>query len=249
MAEKDKSTAKGQEAEAMTTEGRHERTMRDTPEHERPRERLMKVGAQNVSEVELLAVIISRGTKGMPVRKIAEELVRRFGSAVEVGRATIAELKQVPGIGPAKACQIVAAFELARRGDDSFAVRERADLSDAAAVARLVRPDIGKRDRECFVTLYLDSRSRLMGKDEVSVGSLDTTLAHPREVFEKAVRAKAASVVVCHNHPSGDPTPSDDDVRLTRRLAEAGKILGIRLLDHVVVTRDSHYSFRAHALL
>ncbi len=223
--------------------------MKETPEHERPRERLMKVGPQNVSEVELLAVIISRGTSGIPVRRIAEDLLRRFGSVAEVGRASIAELTQVPGIGPAKACQIVAAFELARRSEESFIARERADLSDPAAVARFVRPDIGARDKECFVTLYLDSRNRLLGRDEVSVGSLDTTLAHPREVFEKAVRARAASVVVCHNHPSGDPRPSDDDLRLTRRLVEAGKILGIRLLDHVIVCRDSHYSFRAHAVL
>ncbi len=234
---------------ARRAEATRQPTMRETPPHERPRERLMKVGRENVSEIELLAVIISRGTAGMPVRRIAEELLRRFGSVAEVGRATIAELTQVPGIGTAKACQIAAAFELARRSDETFVARERADLSDPAAVARIVRPDIGARDKECFVTLYLDSRNRLLGRDDVSVGSLDTTLAHPREVFEKAVRARAASVVVCHNHPSGDPRPSDDDLRLTRRLVEAGKILGIRLLDHVIVCRDSHYSFRAHAVL
>jgi DNA repair protein RadC len=245
-----KSETKGKEPETgRSAKTAPASTMRDTPPHERPRERLMKVGPQNVSEVELLAVIVSRGTGGMPVRRIAEELLRRFGSVAEVGRASIAELTRVPGIGPAKACQIVAAFELARRSDETLLARERADLTEPDAVARLVRPAIGFREKECFVALYLDSRSRLLGRDEVSVGCLDTTLAHPREVFEKAVRARAASVVVCHNHPSDDPRPSDDDLRLTRRLAEAGRILGIKLLDHVIVCRSSHYSFREHAAL
>jgi DNA repair protein RadC len=224
-------------------------TMLGTPRHERPRERLMKAGPSSLSEAELLAIIISRGTKGMPVRSIAEQLLKQFGSVADVGKATLVELCRVPGIGPAKACQILAAFELARRADDSFAVKDRPEMADAAVVARFMRNRVKGQDKECFFTLYLDSRNRLMGEDPVSVGCLDSTLAHPREVFEKAVRARAAAVIVVHNHPSGDPHPSDDDVRLTRRLTEAGKILGIRLADHVILAGDSHYSFRAHALV
>jgi DNA repair protein RadC len=234
--------------EIRTTDG-HQPTMRDTPEHERPRERLIKFGPGNLSEVELLAIIISRGTRGMPVRQIAERLINQFHSVAEVGRATVEELMLMPGIGKAKACQIVAAFELARRSDDTPCVKERADVSDPKEVARLARSNVKEWRKECFFTLFLDSRNRLIGQTEVSVGCLDTTLAHPREVFEKAIRAGAASIIVVHNHPSGDPTPSDDDVRLTRRLVEAGKILGIRLLDHVIVCKDSHYSFRSHALV
>ena len=243
----------GSDARNPKDEGRmsNERkpTMRETPEHERPRERLIKVGAANLSEVELLAIIVSRGTKGMPVRDIAQQLVNKFHSVAEVGRVSVEELMLVPGIGKAKACQIVAAFELARRGDDTPCVKERADLSDPKDVARRARSSVKDWRKECFLTLYLDSRNRLIGEAEVSIGSLDTTLAHPREVFERAIRAGAANVIVVHNHPSGDPTPSDDDIRLTRRLVEAGKILGIRLLDHVVVCRESHYSFRGHALV
>ena len=223
--------------------------MLETPAHERPRERLIKVGPGNLSEVELLAIIISRGTKGIPVRQIAERLVNQFHSVAEVGRASVEELMLMPGIGKAKACQIVAAFELARRSDDTPCMKERADVSDPKEAARLARSSVKEWRKECFFTLYLDSRSRLIGQTEVSVGCLDTTLAHPREVFEKAIRAGAAAIVVVHNHPSGDPSPSDDDVRLTRRLSEAAKILGIRLLDHVIVTRDSFYSFRSHALV
>lgn len=234
--------------EVRKTDG-HQPTMLETPPHERPRERLIKVGPGNLSEVELLAIIISRGTKGMPVRQIAERLVNQFHSVAEVGRASVEELMLMPGIGKAKACQIVAAFELARRSDDTPCMKERADVSDPKEAARLARSSVKEWRKECFFTLYLDSRSRLIGQTEVSVGCLDTTLAHPREVFEKAIRAGAAAIVVVHNHPSGDPSPSDDDVRLTRRLSEAAKILGIRLLDHVIVTRDSFYSFRSHALV
>lgn len=224
-------------------------TMRDEPKHERPRERLMSVGAAALTEVELLAILISRGTAGLPVRDIAQQLITTFGSLLEVKKATVAELCLAPGIGPAKACQIVAAFEIARRGEDAPMVKDRPEMSDASTVAKIARHHLTEPAKESFFVAYLDSRNRMLGKDKVSVGSLDTTLAHPRDVFEKAIRARAAAVIVAHNHPSGDPHPSDDDIRLTRRLVEAGKILGIRVLDHVIVAGPDHYSFRQHALL
>jgi DNA repair protein RadC len=219
------------------------------PKHDRPRERLVRLGPSALSEVELLAVLIGSGTHKVPVLGLSRKLLEQFGSVAGVARATIEELESVPGIKRAKATKIVAAFELARRGDDTPCAKERADMSDPKDVAGLARSYVKDWRKECFFTVHLDSRNRFVGKAEVSVGSLDTTLAHPREVFERAIRAGAASVIVVHNHPSGDPTPSDDDIRLTRRLTEAGKILGIRLLDHVVVSRDSHYSFRSHALV
>jgi len=223
--------------------------MRDTPAAERPRERLIRHGADRLSAEELLAVLISRGTSGAPVREIAQRLVSEFGSIAAVGDATLEQLKRVPGIGPAKACQIAAAFELARRCQAELAGDARADLSGAEAIARHVRPLVVERQKECFFAVLLDTRNRHIRTDRVSVGSLDATLAHPREVFDAAVRDRAASLVVVHNHPSGDPTPSDDDVRLTRRLAEAGRVLGIRLQDHVIITPDRLYSFRNHALI
>ena len=224
-------------------------TMKDEPKHERPRERLIDVGAAGLTDVELLAILISRGTSGVPVRDIAQRLVSTFGSLADVKKATVAELCKVRGIGPAKACQIVAAFEIARRGDDALMAKERPEMSDVSAVARIARRHLTEPAKESFFVAYLDSRNRMLGKDRVSVGSLDTTLAHPRDVFEKAIRANAAAVIVAHNHPSGDPHPSDDDIRLTRRLVEAGKILGIKVLDHVIVGGSEHYSFRQHALL
>lgn len=224
-------------------------TMRDTPLQERPRERLIRYGAEMLSGEELLSVIISRGTSGVPVRDIAHELIVVFGSVTAIADATIEQLRRIRGIGPAKACQLKAAFEIARRYEESLANEERVDLSSAVAVARHIRPRLYDRRKECFFTILLDSRQRHIRTDAVSVGSLETTLAHPREVYDAAVRDRAASIVVAHNHPSGDPAPSDEDVRLTRRLVEAGKVLGIRLHDHVIVAGDGHYSFREHALL
>jgi DNA repair protein RadC len=223
--------------------------MRDMPVGERPRERLVRYGADKLSGEELLAVIISRGTAGIPVREIAHQLLVHFGSVVAVGEATVEELKQVPGIGIAKACQIKAAFELARRFQESLAPTEREQLTTPEMIVRLVKPKLIERKKECFFTVLLDARNRHIRTEQVSVGSLDTTLAHPREVFDAAVHDHAPAIVVVHNHPSGDPTPSEDDLRLTRRLVEAGKVLGIRLVDHIIIGQEKYYSFRSHALL
>jgi len=223
--------------------------MWDMPVGERPRERLVRYGADKLSGEELLAVIISRGTAGMPVKEIAHQLLAYFGSITAVGEATVEELKRVPGIGIAKACQIKAAFELARRFQESLAPTEREELTTPEMIVRLVKPRLVERKKECFFSVLLDARNRHIRTEQVSVGSLDTTLAHPREVFDAAVHDHAPAIVVVHNHPSGDPTPSDDDIRLTRRLVEAGKVLGIKLVDHIIIAQEKYYSFRSHALL
>ncbi|MEO0073975.1 MAG: DNA repair protein RadC [candidate division WOR-3 bacterium] len=224
-------------------------TVRDIPKRERPRERLMREGPQALNREEVLAVIIGRGTAGRSVMDIAHELVVRFKTMPALAAASIEELQRVRGIGPAKACQLKAALELVRRLDEPLDPECGADVSRPETVFRLLRSEMGNERRECFWVLYLDSRSRLIGRQKISVGTLDSTMAHPREVFDGAIRAAAAAVLVAHNHPSNDPTPSDDDIRLTRRLAEAGRLLGIRLLDHVVVTKDAYFSFRERALL
>ncbi len=224
-------------------------TMRDMPAAERPRERLVRYGADKLSGEELLAVLISRGTAGIPVKEIAHRLLAHFGSITAVGDATVEELKRVPGIGMAKACQIKAAFELARRFQESLAPSEREELTTPETIVRLIKPRIVERKKECFFTVLLDARNRHIRTEQVSVGSLDTTLAHPREVFDAAVHDHAPAIVVVHNHPSGDPTPSEDDIRLTKRLFEAGRVLGIRLVDHIIIAQDRYYSFRTHGLL
>ncbi len=224
-------------------------TVHDLPLRERPRERLLRSGPGALSVQEVLAVIVSSGGTGKSVLRIAEELVSRFKSPAGIAAASVEELQSVKGIGPAKACQIKAALELGVRFEDSYGSEKKPEMSSAEAVAGEMRPLIGRKKKEHFYVLYLDSRNRLLGKDGVSVGSLDSTMAHPREVFAPAIRASAASIIVVHNHPSDDPQPSDDDIRLTRRLAEAGKIIGIPLQDHVIIAGKKLYSFRSRCLL
>lgn len=224
-------------------------TVHDLPPGERPRERLMREGARALSREEILAIIISRGTRGRSVLDIARDLIRRYRTVAAIADAPVEELTRVPGIGKAKACQLRAALELSRRMDEGASEDTGTDLSAVEAVVRLMRPQVGGEMKETFHALIVDARSRLIARERVSVGSLNSTMAHPREVFERAIRAHGAGIIVVHNHPSGDAQPSDDDLRLTRRLAEAGKVVGIPLQDHVIVTRDSHYSFRSRALL
>ncbi|MBN2537562.1 DNA repair protein RadC [candidate division WOR-3 bacterium] len=224
-------------------------TVHDLPARERPRERLVREGAHALSSAEVLAIVISRGTRGLSVLDIARDLIHRYRTIAAIADAPVEELVQVPGIGPAKACQLKAALELARRREEPADDDAGTDLSSAEAVARLMRSRFSHPNKECFYVLVVDARNRLIGREDVSQGSLNSTMAHPREVFEKAIRAHGAGIIVVHNHPSGDPQPSDDDIRLTRRLAEAGKVVGIPLHDHVIVSRDSHYSFRRRALL
>lgn len=233
------------------------RTIKDLPEIERPRERLVLLGPQELKTAELLAILLRVGAKGMTATALAEQLLARFGNLAELAAASVEELTEVPGVKRAKACQIKAALELAQRmgaarsepnGPDVTELLG-ADASDHKTVVRVVNQLAREPGKECFYALALDARSRLKHVQRISVGSLDSTLAHPREVFERAVRAKAAAIIVTHNHPSGDPTPSDEDLRLTRRLVEAGRILGIPVFDHVIVAGERSYSFRAHARL
>lgn len=224
-------------------------TVHDLPPRERPRERLMREGVRALNREEVLAVIISRGTRGRSVLDIARELICRYKTLAAIADAPVEELTLVPGIGRAKACQLKAALDLARRLDEPSDEDVGSDLSGPESVARLLRSRVSDLKKECFYVLAVDARNRLIARDDVSAGSLNSTMAHPREVFERAIRAHAAGIIVVHNHPSGDERPSDDDLRLTRRLAEAGKVVGIPVLDHVIVTRTGHYSFRSRALL
>jgi len=224
-------------------------TMRDLPVTERPRERLLRYGADKLSGEELLAVLISRGAGGAPGRDIAHELLVRFGSVAAIADATVEELKRVPGIGTAKACQIKAAFELARRFQESLAPDTREALTSPEAVVKVIKPMLVERKKECFFTVLLDARNRYIRTELVSVGSLDATIAHPREVFNPALHDRAPSIIIVHNHPSGDPTPSGEDISLTRRLREAGNVLGIKLLDHIIIAGEKFYSFRGQGLL
>ena len=224
-------------------------TIHDLPLGERPRERLLKLGAEALSAQEILAVILGRGTKGEPVMMTSQKLVSRFGNLKGIANASVEELIQTTGIGPAKAAQIKAALELSRRLEADASEKPRAILKSPEDVAAEVRSQLKGKKKEHFLVLCLDTRNRLIDCKLVSMGSLDTSVVHPREVFKEAISSCAASVIFAHNHPSGDPEPSKEDVELTRRLVKAGEIVGIDVLDHIIVCDEGFISLKARNLL
>jgi DNA repair protein RadC len=209
---------------------------------ERPRERLRREGAQALSTSELLALILGSGSAAAPAARTAADLLERFGTLEGLERAGDAGLAGSPGMGPAKIAALRAAFEIGSR-----LARGPLRIGERLSSPEQVYEHFGVRLRRCrqerFLTLLVDTRHRLVAEVEVSRGSLNQSLVHPREVFAPAVRESAAAVLALHNHPSGDPLPSREDHEVTRRLAEAGEILGIRLLDHVVIGGDRFVSF------
>jgi len=223
-------------------------TVRDLPVNERPRERLLRLGSEALSAQEVLALILGRGVKGESVIDTSQKLIRRFGSLKGVANASVEELTQTKGIGTAKAAQIKAALELSRRLEADAGDRPKPVLKSPDDVAAEVRRQLKGKKKEHFVVLCLDTRNRLIGSRLVSIGSLDTSIVHPREVFKEAVSSCAASVIFAHNHPSGDPEPSKEDIELTKRLAKAGEIMGIDVLDHIIVCDESHLSLKARSL-
>ena len=223
-------------------------TVRDLPKPERPRERLQKLGPDALSSQELLALVIGRGIPKKSVMTIAQELMARFGNVKAISQATLEELSQIKGIGPAKAAQIKACFELAKR-ENLEADEESFDIKNPEAVFKLMSSSIKDKAKEHFKLILLNSRNKKIGLSTISIGTLTTSLVHPREVFKDAITHSAASVILCHNHPSGDPEPSEDDLKITRKLVESGKILGIEVIDHIIIGKTNFYSFREKGLI
>lgn len=222
--------------------------MRDLPEEERPRERLARHGADTLSNSELIAILLRVGAQRQSAIALAERLLSDFGGIEGVARASVERLSQVKGMGLAKAARLKAAFELGKRLA-SKPQEKRAVVRRPADAARLVMENLRYRDKEHFVVLHLDIRNRVLKTSTVSIGSLTANIAHPREVFREAVDAGAASVIVVHNHPSGDPTPSKEDRTLTQRLKDTGEILGITLLDHLIIGSGEFVSLKEKGLL
>jgi DNA repair protein RadC len=223
-------------------------TVRDLPPSERPRERLIKLGSEALSAQEILTLILGRGIKGESVMATSQKLLSRFGNLKGIANASVEELMQISGIGPAKAAQIKAALELSKRLEADVGEKPQPVLKSPEDVAAVVKSKLKGKKKEHFWVICLDTRNRLINCKPVSVGSLDTSIVHPREVFKEAVSSSAASVIFVHNHPSGDPEPSKEDVELTKRLAKAGEIIGIDVLDHIIVCDKSYLSLKAKGL-
>jgi len=211
--------------------------MRDTPAHERPRERLVALGPDKLKDAELLAILLRTGTRERPVTELAASLLRTFEHSLSrIARASPEELRQIPGIGADKAATLKAAFELARRMSRET-LGEAALLDTPERVADFLREEFRQLEVETFHLLMVNTRRRLIASERLSQGTLDTLLVHPRDVFRRAITANAAAVLLAHNHPSGDPTPSEADIRVTRDLIRAGQLLKIEVLDHIILGR------------
>ncbi|MFO7773206.1 MAG: DNA repair protein RadC [Dehalococcoidia bacterium] len=223
-------------------------TVHDLPLGERPRERLLKLGGEALSAQEILALILGRGVRGESVMVTSQKLLSRFGNLKGVANASVEDLTKITGIGLAKAAQVKAAVELSKRLEADAGEKPKPVLKAPEDVAAAVRSQLRGKKKEHFLVLCLDTRNRLINCRSVSMGSLDTSIVHPREVFKEAVSSSAASVIFVHNHPSGDPEPSKEDVELTKRLAKAGEIIGIDVLDHIIVCDRSHLSLKARNL-
>ncbi|UUZ84400.1 DNA repair protein RadC [Paenibacillus sp. P26] len=209
-------------------------TLRDVPSDERPRERMMQYGATALSNAELLAVLLRTGTYRESAVSLGQRLLRESRGLRSLADMSLQQLTEIKGIGEAKALQIQAGIELGRR-------MARSSLSDTVTirspqdVASLLTEELRYLQKEHFVCLFLNTKNHVIGQETLSMGSLNASIVHPREVFRAAIKRSDASIVCAHNHPSGDPTPSPEDIELTRRLAEAGGIIGIEVLDHIVI--------------
>ncbi len=220
--------------------------IKEMQQGDRPREKLMKKGAGALKKEELLAILLRTGIKGKNVLQIASDILLTYGDK-KLLDASFQELRNMRGVGPTKAVQILAAVELGRRLHREKEEKEVYVESPEDVLKEVAH--IRENKKENFVALYLDARSRLIHKETISIGTLNASLVHPREVFEPALRSHAASVVVVHNHPSGDIEPSLEDREVTERLVEAGNILGIELADHLIVSKSTHMSFKQKQLI
>jgi DNA repair protein RadC len=218
------------------------KTIKDLPEHSRPREKLRERGAAALSDEELVAAILGMGTAGVDVRTIARQvtaLIREHRAGL-----TLDHLLKVPGVGLAKAGQILSAFELARR----YLIKEAAKIVTAADALPLLA-DIATKQQEYFVCFSLNGANEVIERRIVTIGLLDRSPVHPREVYADVIADRAAAVIFAHNHPSGDVQPSDADLRTHEQLTEAGKLLGLRVLDHVIVAKKAYFSFQEAGLI
>lgn len=210
--------------------------IKDMPSNERPRERLIENGADALKNSELIAILLRTGLKGLSAIQVAEQLLRKFETLDNLSRAGIADLCQVKGIGRDKAIALKSAFTLARRMASEIR-QESPTLDNPERIADLLREENRAYEVEHFQVVLLNTRRRLIRVERISQGTLDTILVHPREVFKTAISANASAIILAHNHPSGDPTPSEADVKVTRDLIRAGQLLKIEVLDHVIIGR------------
>lgn len=214
--------------------------IKDTPKLDRPREKLVKYGVKKLTDAELLAILLRTGTRNCNVINLSKKVLR--GLKGNLDDISIERLNKIKGIGKVKSYQIIAIIELAKRINQS---ELKPVLINPEEVFKSVK-EIGDSKKEHLLAIYLDVKNKEISREIISIGTLTASLVHPREIFEPAVRKLVAGIIIVHNHPSGDTEPSDEDIRATKQLVEAGKIMGIPIIDHLIVTKSSFYSFDEH---
>jgi len=214
----------------------------DMQKEERPRERLLKNGASALSDSELLAIILRTGSKNENVINLSQRILGEY-NIKQLSQINITQLMKVHGIKESKAAQISACFEIARRLE-SFNSAEKPKISSPEDVYRRLFPRMREQKKEMFIELCLDTKNHILKEEVISLGSLNANVVHPREVFKLALTESAAHIIVAHNHPSGDPAPSREDIEITKKLVETGNIMGITVLDHVIIGDGRHFSMK-----
>jgi DNA repair protein RadC len=216
--------------------------IKDFPIDERPRERLIKAGPKPLSDAELLAVILRTGNKKENVLELAKRLINEYNLKT-LSRIRVNSLKKIFGIGEAKACQIIACFEIGRRTACLKNGRCK-KINSAKDIANRLMAELSNLKKEYFIGIFLDSRKKIIKKETIFIGSLDSSIIHPREIFKIALAESAAAVILIHNHPSGDPIPSQEDIEITKQIIKAGEIIGIQVLDHIIIGDRKYISLK-----
>ncbi|WP_432664228.1 DNA repair protein RadC [Wukongibacter baidiensis] len=224
-------------------------TIKDMPENERPRERLVRYGSHTLSNSELLAILLRTGSKEKSALELASTVLSHDKKGIRfLANCTVEELREIKGIGESKACQIIAAVELGNRLSMSQLELKKTIKSPKDVIDIFIN-DMRFLEKEHFKVVFLNTKNEIIAFETISIGSLNASIVHPREVFNRAIKKSSAAVILLHNHPSGNPEPSKEDINITRRLIEAGKIIGIEVLDHIIIGDGDYFSLKENSLI
>lgn len=222
--------------------------IKEIPFEERPRERFLKYPSHTISTHELIAIILRTGSKQESVIELAKRILYKYENLKELSNVSIKDLMKIRGIGTSKAIELLAAFELGKRvSKESFIPQVK--LFSPESIYLFLKDELEMKTQEHFLALYLNTKGELLKKETLFIGSLNSSLIHPRELFKHAVLNSAATIIVSHNHPSGDPTPSAQDIEITKILCKNGKMMDIELLDHIIIGKDRYYSFKEKGII
>lgn len=217
--------------------------IKDIPIDERPRERLINLGVENLSNEELLAILLKTGTKDMSVKILASNILKELSSIKDLKDMTLEKLIQIKGIKTAKACELLASIELGKRINQKFNNINQLKIVDSTSVFEYYKGVLEDKKQENFYCVYLDTKNNIIKDKLLFVGTINESLVHPREIFKEAYLLSASSIICIHNHPSGNVSPSKNDIIITEQLKQVGNVLGIKVLDHLIIGKEGYYSF------